>query len=111
MIRWIKIRKYERGLLFRDDEFLKVLRPGRHVIFDPLFRMHYRVASVRAVWLTSGDLDLIVRSGLLDGEIRVLDLKDHERALVWVNGRFEGVYGAGLRALWTVFHDVRVEEV
>jgi len=111
MIRWIKIRKYERGLLFRDDEFLKVLRPGRHVIFDPLFRMHYRVASVRAVWLTSGDLDLIVRSGLLDGEIRVLDLKDHERALVWVNGRFEGVYGAGLRALWTVFHDVRVEIV
>ncbi len=111
MIRYVKIRKYERGLVYRDKEFRKVLRPGRHVIFDPLFRVNVEVVSVRDVWLLTRDLDVIVRSGELAGEIEVLDLKDHQRGLVWVDGRFEGVYDAGLRALWTVFHEVRVETV
>ena len=111
MIRLIKIRKYERGLLFRDHVFREVLRPGRYWVFDPLFRVRVEKFSVRRVWLQSPDLEVVVRDGALAGEIRVLDLKDDERALVWVNGRFEGVYGAGLRALWTVFHDVRVEIV
>ena len=111
MIRYVKIRKYERGLMYRDKEFRKVLRPGRHVIFDPLFRVNIEVVSVRDVWLLTRDLDVIVRSGQLAGEIEVMDLKDHERGLVWVDGRFVGVYDAGLRALWNVFHDVRVEIV
>jgi regulator of protease activity HflC (stomatin/prohibitin superfamily) len=111
VIRYIKIRQYERGPMYRDKEFQKVLRPGRHLIFDPLFRVKIEVVSVRDVWLVSRDLDVIVRSGELAGEVEVLDLKDYERALVWVDGRFEGVYDAGLRALWTVFHDVSVEVV
>ena len=111
MIKLINIGKYERGLMFRGREFVKVLRPGRNLIFDPLFRVTVDKRSVRDVWLLSDYLDVIVRSGALDGELQVLDLNDHERALVWVDGRFEGVYGAGLRALWTVFHDVRVEIV
>ena len=111
MIRTVKIRKYERGLLFRDKEFREVLRPGWHWIVDPMARAVIRVVSVRDVWLDSPQLDVMVRSGLLGDEIRALDLKDYERALVWIDGRFQGVYGAGLRALWTVFHDVRVEIV
>jgi regulator of protease activity HflC (stomatin/prohibitin superfamily) len=111
MFRLIKIGKYERGLIFRGREFIKVLRPGRNLIFDPLFRAKIDKRSVRDVWLLSDYLDVIVRSGELEGELQVLDLKDHERALVWVDGRFEGVYGAGLRALWTAFHEVRVEIV
>lgn len=111
MFRLVKIRSYERGLRFRDCEFREALRPGRHWIFDPLFRTRVQVVSVREVWLASRDLDVIVRSGALEGEIRVLDLKDHERALVWIDGRFEGIHGAELRALWTAFHEVRVEVV
>ena len=111
MIRSIKIGKYERGLMFSDQEFRKVLRPGRHWIFDPLFVVKVRTVSVRNVWLATPDLDVIVRSGSLGDEARALDLKDHERALVWVDGRFEGVYGGGLRVLWTVFHEVRVQVV
>ncbi len=111
MFRYVKIRKYQRGLMYRDKEFRQVLRPGRHFIFDPLFRVQVEVVSVRDVWLLTPDLDVIVRSGQLAGEIEVLDLKDHQRGLVWVDGRFDGVYDAGLRALWTVFHKVRVEIV
>ena len=67
------------------------------------------VVSVRDVWLNHKDLDVIAKSGALGDEARVVDLKDHERAVVWVDGRIEAVLKPGLYALWTVFHDVKVE--
>ena len=69
------------------------------------------VVDVRDVWLKSKDLDLIVKSGALKEEALVLDLKDNERALVWIEGRFYGILSPGLYALWTVFKDVRKEIV
>ncbi len=57
------------------------------------------------------DLDMIVKSGALKGPANVLDLKDYQRALVWVDGRFERVLGSGLYALWTKVCDVKVEIV
>ena len=41
----------------------------------------------------------------------IVDLKDHERAIVRVDGRIEAVLKPGLYALWTVFHAVEVETV
>ena len=109
--RLIKIRQHERGMLFRDREFKAMLRPGRHFLLDPLWRVRVDVLSVRQPWLDHPDLEVIARSGALDGEARILDLKEHERALVWVDGRFEGLRGPGLTALWTGFHEVKVEVV
>ena len=36
VLRRFKVREHERGLLFRDREFERVLRPGRHWVWDPL---------------------------------------------------------------------------
>jgi regulator of protease activity HflC (stomatin/prohibitin superfamily) len=41
----------------------------------------------------------------------VLDLKDYERALVWIDGRFSQVLPPGLYAYWTAFRAVKVEVV
>jgi regulator of protease activity HflC (stomatin/prohibitin superfamily) len=106
-----KVREHERGLLFEDRVFKKVLGPGRHSVWDPLLKVRVDVVSVRDAWLVHKDLDVIAKSGALRGEARVVDLKDHERAVVWVDGRVEAVLKPGLYALWTVFHDVRVEVV
>ena len=38
MIYRVKIGKYERGFLYREDELVRVLGPGRHWIVDPLWR-------------------------------------------------------------------------
>jgi regulator of protease activity HflC (stomatin/prohibitin superfamily) len=109
MIRWVKVRQFERGLQFRDGDFVRLLEPGRHIFFDPLFRVRVDKVSVRDVMLEHTDIEVIVKSGRLGAEARVLDLKDHERAVVWVDGRIDAVLGPGLRVLWTAFHDVRVE--
>lgn len=109
IVRFVKVRRHERGLLFRDGVFERMLAPGRHVLWGVKLRLD-RV-SVRQVWLEHPDLEVIVRAGVLEGEARVLDLKDHERALVWVDGRLDGVVGPGLAALWTAFHEVKVEVI
>jgi regulator of protease activity HflC (stomatin/prohibitin superfamily) len=104
-----KIREHERGLVFEDREFRRVLGPGRHWVWDLLGHVRVDVASVRDVWLDHRELDVIVKSGALRAEAKVVDLKDHERAVVWVDGRVEAVLKPGLYALWTVFHEVRVD--
>lgn len=111
IIKNVKIRSHEKGLLFRDKEFKGLLDTGRHWLADPLCQVRVDVVSQRAPWLIHQDLDLIVKTGLPENEATVLDLKDHERALVWIDNRFERVLGPGLYALWTKFRKVRTEVI
>ncbi len=105
----VKIRSYEVGLYFRDGEFQRLLTAGRHWLFDPLWKAHVDVVSQRDPWLTHDKLDIIVKSGALTGQAKVVDLKDYERALVWIDGRFSHLLSPGLYAYWSGFKDVRVE--
>ncbi|HYR27005.1 MAG TPA: slipin family protein [Thermoanaerobaculia bacterium] len=111
MFRRIKINPHERGLLFREGDFLEALEPGVHWYLDPLMKLRVDVVSPRDPWLRHKDLDLIVKSGKLGRDAIVLDLRDHDRALVWVDGRFSAVIGAGQYALWTTESEVRAELV
>jgi len=111
IVRRIKVREYERGLVFRENVFEDVLHPGVHWLWDPLLRLRVDVVSVRDSWIDHGELELIARSRRLRHEARIVDLKDHERAIVRIDGRVEAVLKPGLYGLWTVFRDVAVEVV
>ncbi len=89
-IRWTRVREHEVGLVFRAGVFRRLLDPGRHLVVDPLLETRIQKVSVREPWLDHPDLEVIVRSGALAGRARVLDLGDHERALVWIDGRLRG---------------------
>lgn len=110
-IKRYKIRSYEMGLLFQDGEFKGLLENGTHWFIDPLFKVHVDVVSLRDPWLVHEKLDLIVNSGALKKRAVVLDLKDNERALIWIENRFSHILPAGLYAYWTDQKDVRVEVV
>ena len=107
-IKRVKIRTWEIGLLFRDGEFKGLVEPGTHSYFDWLGQIRVDIVSQREPWLTHEKLDLIVKSGVLTGRAVVLDLKDHERALVWIENRFSHVLPSGLYAYWTGQKNVRV---
>ena len=111
MFKTIKIRSYEMGLHFRDGEFKGLLGAGRHWFFDPLGKVKVEVVSQRAPWLAHEKLDVIVTSGALKDRAVVLDLKDYQRALVWVDGRFSHILPPGLYAYWTTFREVAVEVI
>jgi regulator of protease activity HflC (stomatin/prohibitin superfamily) len=109
LVKTAKIRSYEKGLYFKDREFQGLLDAGRHRFVDPLFKVKIDIVSQRTPWIMHEDLDVIVKSGALEGHATVVDLKDNQRALVWVDGRFETVLGPGLYALWTNIRDVQVD--
>ncbi|WP_437206553.1 slipin family protein [Planctomicrobium sp. SH664] len=111
LLKRYKIRSYEMGLLFREDDFQGLRTSGVHWFFDPFGKIRMDTVSQRDPWLTHEKLDLIVKSGVLKDRAIVLDLKDHERALVWIEGRFSHVLPAGLYAYWTGQKAVRVEVV
>jgi len=111
---WIKrhrIRSYETGLLFRDGEFRGLLGAGMHWYFDPFRRIAVEVVSRRAPQFAHAQLDVIARTGELKGYATVVDLKDSQRGLVWVDGRFSALLPPGLHAYWADPRDVRVEVV
>lgn len=111
LLKRYKIRSYEVGLLFKEDEFQGLLETGTHWRFDPLGKLRVEIVSQRDPWLTHEKLDLIVKSGLLEDRAKVLDLSDEQRALVWIENRFSRVLPPGLYAYWTGQKDVRVEIV
>lgn len=107
----IKINELERGLVFRDGAPVRLLGPGRYFLADPRQNLRIEKVSIRKPWLAHSDLEMIVKSGVLGGQALVLDLKDHERAIVWIDGRIDAVCSTGLHALWTVNHEIRVETI
>jgi regulator of protease activity HflC (stomatin/prohibitin superfamily) len=111
VVKIVKIHQQEVGLHFQDGEFRGLIEAGRHWFFDPLGRVRVDVVSQRAPWLAHEKLDVIVKSGALDGKALVLDLKDYERALIWIDGRFSHVAPPGLYVYWTTFCKVKAEIV
>jgi hypothetical protein len=111
LVKKIMIRSYEVGLKFRDGEFKGILHAGKHWIVDPWNKIRVRVVSAREPWLVDDQLDMIVKSGAIQGRAEVIDLKDYQRALVWIDGRFARVLGPGLHAYWLGTRDVRVEVI
>jgi hypothetical protein len=107
----IKINSYEIGLRFCEGEFKGLMPAGRYLIFDPLHKVRVEVVSLRDPWLVHEKLYMIVKSGALADRAIVLDLKDYERALVWIDGRFSHILPPGLYAYWTALRDVKVEIV
>ncbi len=111
MIKRIRIRTFEMGLEFREGEFRGLLQPGRYWRFDPLRRRQVDIVSKRDPWLQHEKLDVIVKSGALADHAIVVDLKDHQRGLVWIEGRFSHVLPAGLYAYWTGVKNVQVDVI
>ena len=111
VLRRVKVLEYERALVFQNGALEGVLQPGVHWLLDPLFRLRVEVVSIRSGWLIHPELEQMVKSGRLGHEVRVVDLKTHERAVVWADGRLELVLKPGVYALWTSLRDVRVDVV
>ena len=110
-INTVKIHSYQKGLYFRDSEFIGLLGTGRHWFAALPGKVRVDVVSQRDPWLVREDLDIIVKSGCLKDEAVVLDLKDYERALVWIDGRFDQILAGGLYVLWTKLRNVKVQVV
>lgn len=109
LIKIQRIRHEEVGLVFRNGKLERVLEPGRHVLSGLSGALEIAVYDTRQPRIMSDCLDQIARSELTAERARFVDLKDDERALVWIEGRFEQILGPGLHGFWTAPKAVAIE--
>ena len=96
----VRIRSYERGLLFRDGEFIRPLTGPRKVRI-PLWQRRRTQITVIDATKTKFEhpmLDILLQNSELRSMLAVLDLTDTHRALVWRDGRIFAIVGPGTHA-------------
>ena len=116
MLRRYKIGKLERGFLYKDREYVRYLRPGKHWVWG--FGWRLRLSSLTdhairseqggAIW--ASDFQVLTKDPELWRDVEIVQPREHERALVWVDGKLAAVYRPGFCDIyWKVGREVRVE--
>jgi regulator of protease activity HflC (stomatin/prohibitin superfamily) len=114
MFRKFLVKKDERALLFRKGDFVRVLHPGEHVVFDPFFRASIEKFSVDkprfdhrlAEYLRRAEPDVAQR------EFHVVEIGADEAGLRYEDGVLAEILAPDTRHLyWKGFVDVVVEKV
>ena len=106
-----KVQPDQIGLLFKDRQFKNIVESGSY--WQPNFLGRWKVekVSLRTPVFTHPRLRDMVKADAFKGIGMVLDLRDYQRALVWIDGRFSQILPAGLFVIWTQLSEVRVEVV
>lgn len=97
------IRKHERGLLFRNSDFVRILPPGEYKLWERIAfrkRRHIEAVSVLSHRFTHPFVESILADPASRESFIVIDLAESERALVWIDKRLAAVHGPGRYVYW-----------
>ncbi|MBM9502560.1 slipin family protein [Leptospira sp. 201903071] len=98
----MKIRKDQRGLLFKDGEYVKYLPPGNHFTFlGNYVEIHHILNPFRSKF----DFAFFRNDPILMKELEVIDLKDNEIAFYFEEEKFKSVLQTGTHAFWKGIKD------
>jgi len=108
------VRKHERGLLFKQGDFVRFLAPGIHRLFDPFMRLKVELHDIASPQFKHRLADFFVKQ--YPAEIEHLFVKietrDNEVAVIFENGRFASVIAPEQRQLfWKGVVDVTAQVI
>ncbi|GJM25372.1 MAG: hypothetical protein DHS20C16_17870 [Phycisphaerae bacterium] len=107
-----RIKSYEKGLLYRHGDFVRLLGPGKYRLWSRLWsarRERIETVSTLDTKFEHDLLDLLVKNSDMRNALQVVELGDHERGLVWKDGRLAYILGKGRHAFWTEPYKVEIE--
>lgn len=102
---WIKqivVGDGERGLLYRNRRFERVLAPGVYRVFDPRNRVAVTVHNLVRPEYSGNDAEVLMAriDGPLAEHLQLADIGTDQVGLVLKNGKLEDVLAPGLRKLY-----------
>ena len=112
MLKTIRVRTLEFGLWFRHGDLYRVLEPGVYRVpnvWPWKGRDRIEVIDTLCPRFEHDRLRALVRDTRLASRLEIVDLKDDERALVWVDGRLGAILAGGLHAFWKAPAVIEVE--
>jgi len=107
-----RVRKHERGFLFKHGDFVRLLGPGRSILWSNLVRPGTKTVEIASTLTAKFEhklLESLVREPTVASALTVVDLTDAQRALVWKDGRLAYILGPGRHAFWKTEAKIEVE--
>lgn len=101
-VKRITIARHERGLVFRNRSFERVLEPGVYWMFDPLGRKEVQVYDLSEPEFAHPRLALLLNEyrEIMDTYFTVVELDEREIGVVSKQGRVTGILSPGTRQLY-----------
>ena len=93
----MKIKMYEKGLVFKGQDLIKVLNSGTHWIFG---NKTIKVYNTLMRFDAPIDLALLLKNEELYTQLDVLEVSDEQIALVFKNNIFQSILTEGIYAYW-----------
>ena len=97
-MRKVIINENQRGLLFKNGRYIKMLMPGKYYTYGgkeiEVMGLKHSIISNKC------DIDVVLKDKTVLGSVSVIEVGDCELALHFVNGQFAEVLERGKYAFW-----------
>lgn len=105
------INENQRGFLFKNGKYEKMLTPGKHFVFGE--KTVEVVDMQKPISLMTCSLDIVLKDPNVEKELSVVEVADNELALHFVNGKFESVLRNGKYAYWSTIdkHEYKIVDI
>lgn len=97
MIKRIKIKAYQVGLVFENRKLITVLQEGNFWLFG---NKEVVIYEMNQVFVSNIELDILLQNEVLASLLEVIEVTDNEIVLYFVNGIFKEVLTTGRYAFW-----------
>ncbi|HPK10182.1 MAG TPA: slipin family protein [Saprospiraceae bacterium] len=104
----LKVNAYEKALVFKNGQLVRVLDQGKYWISPWVRVMKYDITEL---FYHEIDLDLLLQCEDLSKRINVVEVADNEIALQYKNGNFQKVLPSGQYAYWKDGLDYDYEKI
>lgn len=102
------INENQRGLLFKNGKYEKVLESGMHRFLSQ--NVTVEIMNFKDEFkLADYDLSIFLKDRLLKEQLEIVDVDDQTIALHYINGKFTECLTSGRHAYWKVFQNHRFE--
>ena len=108
MLEVVAIKDHEIALQFKDGNLYNVLKPGRHVFWKGLIDFSFMIADLSKLEITEAIEPGILASPALHAYVRTVEVESYEKAILFVDGKFNRVLDQGTYRFWKNEIGIRV---
>lgn len=99
----LMIQENERGYLFEQGKFVRLLGPGRHTVWEAFGQSAVKVAAEGSVNTAGMPVEVLMRDTDFAAAVAGAQVPDNHVAMHFVNGRLAGMLPAGEHWFWNLF--------
>ena len=107
----IIVSEKERGFLFRNGKYIKMLAAGKYYLFGD--SEIEKVELSRPVVCSKCELETLLADSAVADCVSVIEIGDEQIALHYINGKFDNILRRGKHAFWSVndVHEYRLVDI